>query len=190
MSTKYQEEVKGLDFENAEGKGLDFENVVYDTIIKLRGSEYQITDHDLPTDFLVPSKACKNSLFLKTTFSNDFSAEGIEKVGGDLLPLKIPTKYLGYIVEYLIHHQDDENIKIIPKPLSSNNLRDVCKGMDHGCDEWDVDYINKFSNKELYEVISHASWFDISGLLHLGCAKVASMIKGQPLEKIRDILKV
>jgi len=29
---------------------------------------------------------------------------------------------------------------------------------------------------------------DIKGLLHLGCAKVASLIKGQPLEKIKDIL--
>ena len=62
--------------------------------------------------------------------------------------------------------------------------------MDHGCDQWDVDYINQFSNKELYEVISQANNMDISGLLHLGCAKVASMIKGQPLENIRDILAV
>ena len=184
MSTKYQDEVKGLDFENG----------VYDTIIKLRGSEYQITEHgvnqDLPTDFHVPSKAFKNCNFIISAFNNDFSAEGIETAGGDLVPLKIPTKYLGYIVEYLIHHQDDENIKIIPKPLSSNNLRDVCKGMDHGCDQWDVDYINQFSNKELYEVISQANNMDISGLLHLGCAKVASMIKGQPLENIRDILAI
>lgn len=29
---------------------------------------------------------------------------------------------------------------------------------------------------------------DIKSLLHLGCAKVASLIKGQPLEKIKDIL--
>ena len=30
----------------------------------------------------------------------------------------------------------------------------------------------------------------IKSLLHLGCAKVASLIKGQPLEKIKDILAV
>lgn len=29
---------------------------------------------------------------------------------------------------------------------------------------------------------------DVKSLLHLGCAKVASLIKGQPLEKIKDIL--
>jgi hypothetical protein len=181
MSTKYQDEVKGLDAE-------------YNTMIKLRGSEYPFVDNglneDLPADLHVPSKALRNCLFITSAFNNDFSVEGIEKAGGDLVPLNIPTKYLGYIVEYLIHHQDDENIKIIPKPLTSSNLKDVCKGMDHGCDQWDVDYINKFSNKELYQVISHANNMDISGLLHLGCAKVASMIKGQPLEKIRDILAV
>jgi S-phase kinase-associated protein 1 len=184
MSAVYQDEVKGL----------DEEYVVYDRIIKLRGSEYNITKYevnvDLPTDLHVPSKAFRNCGLIKSSFNNDFSDEGIEKAGGDLVPLDIPTKYLKDIVEYLIHHQEDVNIKIIPKPLTSNNLKDVCKGMDHGCDPWDVDYINKFSNKELYEVISHANNMDISGLLHLGCAKVASMIKGQPLEKIRDILAV
>jgi hypothetical protein len=28
----------------------------------------------------------------------------------------------------------------------------------------------------------------VNSLLHLGCAKVASLIKGQPVEKIKDIL--
>jgi len=184
MSVVYQDEVKGL----------DEEYVVYDRIIKLRGSEYNITTYevnvDLPTDVHVPSKALRNCIKLSEAFNNDFSDQGIENAGGDLVPLNIPTKYLGDIVEYLIHHQDDVNIKIIPKPLTSNNLRDVCKGMDHGCDQWDVDYISKFSNNDLYQVIHHANNMNISGLLHLGCAKVASMIKGQALENIRDILAV
>lgn len=29
---------------------------------------------------------------------------------------------------------------------------------------------------------------DIKSALHLGCARVASLIKGQPLEKVREIL--
>ena len=33
-----------------------------------------------------------------------------------------------------------------------------------------------------------ANYMDIRSLLHLGCAKVASLIKGQPLEKIKGIL--
>ena len=184
MSVVHQDEVKGL----------DDENFVSDRLIKLRGIEYSITTDkvnvDLPTDVHVPLKAFRNSRVLSSIYNDNLTDQGVKDVGGDLVPLKIPTKYLRDIVEYLIYHQDDVNIKIIPKPLTSNNLKDVCKGMDHGCDQWDVDYINQFSNKELYEVISHANNMDISGLLHLGCAKVASMIKGQPLENIRDILAI
>jgi hypothetical protein len=37
-------------------------------------------------------------------------------------------------------------------------------------------------------IFTAANYMDIKSLLHLGCAKVASLIKGQPLEKIKDIL--
>jgi hypothetical protein len=40
----------------------------------------------------------------------------------------------------------------------------------------------------LYDLILAANYMDIKSLLHLGCAKVASLIKGQPLEKIKEIL--
>lgn len=33
-----------------------------------------------------------------------------------------------------------------------------------------------------------ANYMDIKSLLHLGCSKVASLIKGQPLESIKAIL--
>lgn len=42
----------------------------------------------------------------------------------------------------------------------------------------------------MYDLILAANYMDIKSLLHLGCAKVASLIKGQPLEKIKDILAV
>jgi hypothetical protein len=38
------------------------------------------------------------------------------------------------------------------------------------------------------DVTQAANYMDIRSLLHLGCAKVASLIKGQPLEKIKEIL--
>ena len=40
----------------------------------------------------------------------------------------------------------------------------------------------------LYDLILAANYMDIKSLLHLGCACVASLIKGQPLDKIKDIL--
>ncbi len=43
---------------------------------------------------------------------------------------------------------------------------------------------------QLYDLILAANYMDIKSLLHLGCAKVASLIKGQPLEKIKEILAI
>jgi len=44
------------------------------------------------------------------------------------------------------------------------------------------------TRQQLYDLILAANYMDIKSLLHLGCAKVASLIKGQPLEKIKEIL--
>ena len=54
----------------------------------------------------------------------------------------------------------------------------------------DADYIDQIgeNRQQLYDLILGANYMDIKSLLHLGCAKVASLIKGQPLEKIKDIL--
>jgi hypothetical protein len=74
-------------------------------------------------------------------------------------------------------------------------------------DEWDAIYIDKIGDnrQQLYDVILAANYMDVKSLLHLGCAKVASLIKGQsaihgahthaelhrtgqPLDKIKEIL--
>ncbi len=54
----------------------------------------------------------------------------------------------------------------------------------------DADFIDKIgeTRQTLYDLILAANYMDIKSLLHLGCAKVASLIKGQPLEKIKEIL--
>jgi hypothetical protein len=76
---------------------------------------------------------------------------------------------------------------------------DVCK------DKWDAEMIDGIgeNRQQLYELILASNYMDIKSLLHLGtrgfctfsikvvgCAKVASLIKGAPLEKIKDILAV
>merc|ERR1719424_2431907 len=83
------------------------------------------------------------------------------------------------------YHKGDEP-PIIEKPLRSKFMKDVCK------DKWDADYIDKIgeNRQQLYDLILAANYMDIKSLLHLGCAKVASLIKGQPLDKIKEILSV
>merc|ERR1711998_705567 len=82
------------------------------------------------------------------------------------------------------HHQGTEPA-IIDKPLRNKKMSENVK------DKWDapfIDGITEKSKQALYDLILAANYMDIKALLHLGCAKVASLIKGQPLEKIKDIL--
>ncbi len=90
---------------------------------------------------------------------------------------------LKLIVTYLNHHEDKAPAEI-EIPLRSKNMKDVCE------DHWDADFIDGISmdRKKLYDLILAANYMCIKSLMHLGCAKVASLIKGQPLEKIEEIL--
>jgi hypothetical protein len=56
---------------------------------------------------------------------------------------------------------------------------------------WDADFIDRIGDSRalLYDVILASNYLDIKSLLHLGCAKVASLVKGQPLEKFKSILE-
>ena len=53
-------------------------------------------------------------------------------------------------------------------------MKDVCK------DPFDADFIDRIGDNRqaLYDLILAANYMDIKALLHLGCAKVASLIKG------------
>ena len=87
------------------------------------------------------------------------------------------------IIEYLVHHKGTEP-SLPEKPLKSNVMKNVCE------DPWDAEYIDKVGERRqlLYDLILAANYMDIKSLLHLGCAKVATLLKGVPLEKIREVL--
>jgi len=127
-------------------------------------------------EFIVEKKHAFISTLVKTSLDTDASASEVPMPGvkGDIL---------AKVVEYMNHHKGTEP-PIIEKPLRSKVLKDVCK------DSWDADYIDKIgeNRQQLYDLILAANYMDVKSLLHLGCAKVASLIKGQPLEKIKDIL--
>jgi len=127
-------------------------------------------------DFSLEKKYVFISTLVKTSLETDATASEVPMLGvkGDIL---------SKVVDYMIHHKGSEP-PIIEKPLRSKIMKDVCK------DAWDADYIDKIgeNRQQLYDLILAANYMDIKSLLHLGCAKVASLIKGQPLEKIKDIL--
>lgn len=116
------------------------------------------------------------SILVKTSRDADKDATEvpIPGVDGDILEL---------IVQYMNHHKGTDP-DIIEKPLRSKVLKEVCN------DPWDAQFIDDIGEdrQKLYDLILAANYMDVKSLLHLGCAKVASLIKGQPLEKIKDIL--
>jgi len=131
---------------------------------------------DGKTTFEVDKKHAFVSNLVKTSLENDTSASSLDIPG-------VSGPILEKVVEYINHHKGAEP-PIIEKPLRSKVLKDVCQ------DKWDAEYIDKIgeNRQNLYDLILAANYMDIKSLLHLGCAKVASLIKGQPLEKIKEIL--
>merc|ERR1719216_560451 len=96
----------------------------------------------------------------------------IKKVSSDILKL---------IVDYLIHHKGKVPADIA-KPIRSVKMEKIVE------DEWDAKFINDLSKKTIFQVILGANYMDIKSLLHLGCAKIATLIKGKSPEEIKKIL--
>jgi S-phase kinase-associated protein 1 len=126
--------------------------------------------------FTVEKKNAVMSGLIKTSLESDLTVSELHLscVEGDILK---------YIVDFMNHHAG-EDIPLVSRPLSSKYMKDVV------VDQWDAVFIDQLGEnlKKLYDVILCANYLDIRGLLHLGCAKTASLIKGQPLEKIKEIL--
>jgi hypothetical protein len=100
------------------------------------------------------------------------------------VPASIKPATLALICEFLTHH--DGNVPArIPKPLPSKNLLLYIS-------RWDDNFLESAASphiQTLYDVILAALQLGIDPLLHYGCAKIAALIKGQPVENIQPILQ-
>jgi len=123
-------------------------------------------------------KAKKFSKILATAFSEDTTEKKL-----DLQKSQIDGPTFLLIAEYINMHEDPQ--KIISAPLNSKIMTDVTNKRD-------ADFIDNVGNdrQQLYNLISAANYLDMKSLLHLGCAKVASLIKGKPLDEVKETLSV
>ena len=100
-------------------------------------------------------------------------------------PIKIPDiKYdiLKKVVEYLTYYKDKVP-KDIPKPMPTTNLSELV-------DEWDVNFINSIDLDNVFDMIKAANYLDITSLLDLSCAKLASLMKGKNAQDIRNMFNI
>merc|ERR1719229_155345 len=146
--------------------GLDDED---DELLILISSE-----DDNPREFEISRKAALMCNLVKSILEGDANAKKIpiKKVRGDILEL---------IVTYLKHH-NGKKPEEIAKPIRSVKMERIV------ADKWDADYINKMNKKTIFQVILGANYMDLPSLLHLGCAKIATLIKGKSPEEIKNIL--
>ena len=129
--------------------------------------------------FEISKKYAKVSDLVVKSFESD-------KESNELPLPEVKTEILKLVIEYMKHHKGTEP-PIVEKPLRSAVMKDVCK------EEWDATFIDNIGNTsrdQLFTLIETANYMNIQSLLHLGCAKVASLIKGKPKEEVMKILGV
>merc|ERR1711964_489619 len=93
---------------------------------------------------------------------------------------KVKSATLKLIVEYLEHHGGTVPPEIT-KPIKSAIMTEIVE------DDWDANFMDR-KNDEIFKIILGANYMDIRSLLHLGCAKIATKIKGKSPEEIKKIL--
>jgi len=166
MSTADKKDEKKAEAGGEAAAGLSLDDVT--GTLKVVSKDKKEYDIDRKNAFI--------STLIKTSLDTDPSATEVPIPG-------VASNILSEVIAYMNHHKGVEP-PIIEKPLRSKVMKDVCK------DPFDAEFIDRIgeNRQSLYDLILAANYMDIKSLLHLGCAKVASLIKGQPLEKIKDIL--
>merc|ERR1712098_718090 len=122
-----------------------------------------------------------NGEFDKVLRKDYHTAAPLEKVTSAVLPI---------IIDYLKRH-DGKAPRDIKKPINSQHLKELLleNGMKLGdVEKADVELMESLPKEAIFEVILAANYMDIRPLLHLGCAKIATLIKGKSPEEIKKIL--
>merc|ERR1719430_2096112 len=150
----------------ADGLGLEAE--LDDTLLLIS------SDDANGEKFEIDRESAMMCNLVKSIIEGDSDAKMIEikKVSSDILKL---------IVDYLLHHKGKVPADIA-KPIRSVKMEKIVE------DEWDATFINGQSKRNIFQIILGANYMDIKSLLHLGCAKIATMIKGKSPEEIKKIL--
>ena len=95
---------------------------------------------------------------------------------------QVPPETLGHIVTYLNHHQG-ATPDPLPSPVRSIHMSEIVS------DPWDATWIDVFEKKTIFEIISGANYMSIESLMHLGCTKIATLIKQMDQKEINRVIE-
>ncbi len=93
----------------------------------------------------------------------------------------VSTDTLKQVIDFLNRHAASPMVAI-EKPLKSSELADLVGDY--------AKVVNDITQEQLFELIKAANYMDIRPLLDLGCAKVATMIRGKTPEEIRKSFNI
>eukprot|EP00808_Paulinella_micropora_P032080 g24924.t1 len=188
---KLPEEVKSLDSDEDEDKEISFgvedERLVAAALLQAFPPQAEvgltslIFAYCLDVIYLVGTDLSRIAVQRKFAQMSQLVAS-LSGAGDDIeiRVLSANRDVLELLEKYMRYHHDKPD-RAIPKPLRSKDMHKSCPY------PWDASFID-IPRQRLYDLISAANFLAIPSLVELGCAKVASLIKGQPLERIRDIL--
>jgi len=146
--------------------GLDVDD---DETLTLRSGGQQ------PRSFEISQKSAALSKFVTTILEGDSEATSIEV-------RQVPPETLSHVIDYLKHHAGKVP-DALPCPVRSIHMAQIVS------DKWDATWIDAFDKKTIFEVILAANYMDIKSLLHLGCAKIATLIKQLDQKEINRIIE-
>jgi len=128
-----------------------------------------------PKTFEINKTDAELSKFVTTILEGDAQATSIEI-------RQVPPETLEHVVAYLKHHKGKEPDPL-PCPVRSIHMAQIVS------DKWDATWIDAFDKKTIFEIILAANYMDIKSLLHLGCAKIATLIKQLDQKEINRIIE-
>jgi len=103
------------------------------------------------------------------------------------IPAQVTPDALAYVVNYL-NNLGDRVPKDIVKPIRNTVMND-CIAVEDRADAEDMEALyNGPGKRAVFDVIIAANYLNNKDLLHLGCVKIATLIKGQSPARIKEIL--
>ena len=134
------------------------------SLIKLKSQDGKI--------FEVNEKCLHMSKFLKDLIDNELLDPTKE------IEVKVDDgKTLSKIIDYLKHYET-EKPREIPKPLPNGDLKSFLS-------DWDYKFINPLSIEECIDLVNSANILEISSLVDLASARLASEMMSGTIEEVR-----
>jgi len=177
--------------------------------------EVTLVSCDETTEVTLNHKWTEIAETIKNILEGDKSLLVVKEDGSHKIILKnkdVTGPILTLIAEYIKHHKGKKPADIV-KPIRSVLMQKVVEDAwdakfidgiacaDQEYEKWVEENADKedaedaawtpipFTNKkQLFQIILAANYVGLKGLIHLGCAKTATQIKGKTPEEIKKIL--